>query len=154
MSRGLLGPLRRLLLLVDRDVRRVFTKERTDEGADRAHSPIDVEDEVGETLNQRDARLVSYACDRANPPEKQAVVLKPRTELYQFIEWLVMIRLCDGTEKNVESVIRALRSLPWDTNEASLIAKFVLKLARSKADAVPLAADFGWFPSVPAGGDG
>ena len=92
-------------------------------------------------LNQRDAALVSYACDRANPPEKQAVVLKPRTELYQFIEWLVMIRLCDGTDKNVESVIRALRSLPWDTNEASLIAKFVLKLARSKADAVPLAAD-------------
>ena len=50
MTGGVLGPLRRLLLLVDRDVRRVPTAERTDEGADRAHFTKHVEDEVGEAL--------------------------------------------------------------------------------------------------------
>ena len=92
-------------------------------------------------LNQRDAALVSYACDRANPPERVAVLAKPRTQLYEFTEYLIMVRL--HGDDAVEAVIRALRSLPWDEDEtcASLIAKFVLKLARSKADAVPLAAD-------------
>ena len=70
MFGGLLGPRRRLLLLADRDVRRVFTEERTDEGADRAHFTKHVEDEVGEAL-EPEGCCASFVRLRSREPARE-----------------------------------------------------------------------------------
>ena len=88
-----------------------------------------------------------YACC---PPEKQQREAKVRSDLYVYVRWLLLKKLpgsgAHGTipkRQRVETVIRELRKLPWDQENDChrLVAKMFLKLARTKADAVPLAAD-------------
>ncbi|KAH8058828.1 hypothetical protein JL721_9396 [Aureococcus anophagefferens] len=100
-------------------------------------------------LNARDAALVDNAYYACCPPERAAKAPKPRSELYGYVRWLFFDRLAGTAGKRGESrqarvdvVIRELRRLPWGEKETGpLVAKHALKMVRSKADAVPLAAD-------------
>ena len=100
-------------------------------------------------LNARDAALVDNAYYACCPPERAAKAPKPRSELYGYVRWLFFDRLAGTAGKRNESrqarvdvVIRELRRLPWGERETGpLVAKHCLKMVRSKADAVPLAAD-------------
>jgi len=123
-------------------------------------------------LGSREAALVDSAYYHCFPakPDTNFAKKKPRSQLYQYLEYLLIRVLCEkpnasDNEDLVDNVIRALRQLPWysssakkDTDSAlqneqeetelpedeetiPLVVKHFLKLARHRADAAAIAAD-------------
>jgi regulator of nonsense transcripts 2 len=93
-------------------------------------------------LDLRRQTLLESAYFTVMPPDRATRVKKELTTIQKYIVYLFTKKL--GTKATVDSIVKLLRKLPWDSEEErveSFVVKWAMKISRTKHVHIPLVAD-------------